>query len=349
MLVDASGVKPTNTTMQWPPGLAYNGRSKEAIELLEAMEYHGVNPNAVTFSSLLSACCHTGLVEEGIHLFRTMETKFGVIPQIQHYGCVVDLLGRAGYLEAAYDFVKSMPAEPDAILWRSLLSACNLHGDLKMAEKVDVVCKLFQATIPSKWCEIQATIPSTPENPSKKPMWRGVIVAYITVALCYFPVALIGYIIFGNAVDDNILITLQKPAWLISAANLFVVVHVIGSYQIYTMPVFDMIEPVLLKKLKFTPSFKLRFIARTTYVVFTMLMAICIPFFRSLLGFFGGFRTCAYNLLPPLHHVALPLQAEKVQLILVHQLDLHHFGSSPCGFGTNGGGLRQIILLLKNY
>ncbi|KAI4382529.1 hypothetical protein MLD38_008482 [Melastoma candidum] len=117
-------------------GLANNGRGKEAIELLEVMRYHGVNPNAVTFSSLLSACCHTGLVEEGVHLFSTMETKFGVIPQVQHYGCVVDLLGRAGYLEAAYDFVKSMPAEPDAILWRSLLSACNLHGDLKMAEKV---------------------------------------------------------------------------------------------------------------------------------------------------------------------------------------------------------------------
>lgn len=80
--------------------------------------------------------------------------------------------------------------------------------------------------------EIQATIPSTPEKPSKGPMWKGVIVAYIIVALCYFPVALIGYYIFGNEVDDNILITLQKPTWLIAMANLFVVVHVIGSYQV---------------------------------------------------------------------------------------------------------------------
>lgn len=80
--------------------------------------------------------------------------------------------------------------------------------------------------------EIQATIPSTPEKPSKGPMWKGVIVAYIVVALCYFPVALIGYYIFGNKVDDNILITLEKPAWLIAAANIFVVVHVIGSYQV---------------------------------------------------------------------------------------------------------------------
>lgn len=80
--------------------------------------------------------------------------------------------------------------------------------------------------------EIQATIPSSPEKPSKGPMWKGVIVAYIVVALCYFPVALIGYYIFGNSVEDNILISLQKPGWLIIAANLFVVVHVIGSYQV---------------------------------------------------------------------------------------------------------------------
>ena len=80
--------------------------------------------------------------------------------------------------------------------------------------------------------EIQATIPSTPEKPSKGPMWRGVVVAYIVVALCYFPVALIGYWMFGNAVEDNILISLKKPKWLIVTANMFVVIHVIGSYQV---------------------------------------------------------------------------------------------------------------------
>lgn len=137
--------------------------------------------------------------------------------------------------------------------------------------------------------EIQATIPSTPEKPSKVPMWRGVIVAYIVVALCYFPVALIGYWYFGNSVEDNILITLEKPAWLIAAANMFVVVHVIGSYQIYAMPVFDMMETLLVKKFNFTPCFRLRLISRTAYVAFTMFVGICIPFFGGLLGFFGGF------------------------------------------------------------
>lgn len=80
--------------------------------------------------------------------------------------------------------------------------------------------------------EIQATIPSTPEKPSKGPMWKGVVVAYIVVALCYFPVALIGYYTFGNSVSDNILISLNKPTWLIVLANAFVVIHIIGSYQV---------------------------------------------------------------------------------------------------------------------
>lgn len=82
--------------------------------------------------------------------------------------------------------------------------------------------------------EIQATIPSTPEKPSKVPMWKGVWVAYLIVAICYLPVAFIGYWAFGNKVEDNILLSLEKPMWLVAAANMFVVVHVIGSYQVRT-------------------------------------------------------------------------------------------------------------------
>ncbi|KAL0461755.1 UNVERIFIED_CONTAM: Lysine histidine transporter 1 [Sesamum latifolium] len=137
--------------------------------------------------------------------------------------------------------------------------------------------------------EIQATMPSTEETPSKTPMWKGVIVAYIVVAVCYFPVALIGYWTFGNTVEDNILISLKKPVWLIAMANMFVVVHVIGSYQIYAMPVFDMIETVLVRKLRFRPTWWLRFISRNIYVGFTMFVAMTLPFFGELLAFFGGF------------------------------------------------------------
>ncbi|XP_057416178.1 lysine histidine transporter 2 [Lotus japonicus] len=137
--------------------------------------------------------------------------------------------------------------------------------------------------------EIQATMPSTPEKPSKKPMWKGVVVAYIGVAFCYLPVAFIGYYVFGNSVDDNILITLEHPTWLIAAANMFVIIHVIGGYQVFSMPVFDMIETYLVKHLKLSPSFTLRLVARTTFVGLTMIIGICIPFFGALLGFLGGF------------------------------------------------------------
>jgi len=137
--------------------------------------------------------------------------------------------------------------------------------------------------------EIQATIPSTPEKPSKGPMWKGVIFAYIIVAICYFPVAFIGYHTFGNTVDDNVLLSLEKPNWLVAMANMFVVIHVIGSYQIYAMPVFDMMETCLIKQYKFKPSTKLRFTTRTLYVGITMFIGMTFPFFGGLLGFFGGF------------------------------------------------------------
>ncbi|KAL1536540.1 lysine histidine transporter 1-like [Salvia divinorum] len=88
--------------------------------------------------------------------------------------------------------------------------------------------------------EIQATIPSTIEKPQKAHVER----------------------MFGNQVQDNILLSLEKPAWLIAAANMFVVIHVIGNYQIYAMPVFDMIKTMLVKTLRFKPSFWLRFTSR---------------------------------------------------------------------------------------
>lgn len=80
--------------------------------------------------------------------------------------------------------------------------------------------------------EIQATIPSTPETPSKVPMLKGAIGAYFINAICYFPVAFIGYWAFGQDVSDNVLMDLKKPQWLIASANLMVVIHVIGSYQV---------------------------------------------------------------------------------------------------------------------
>jgi amino acid permease len=80
--------------------------------------------------------------------------------------------------------------------------------------------------------EIQATIPSIPSRPSKIPMWKGVILAYMIVALCYFPVALVGLFKFSNNIDDNILMSLENPRALIAVANMMVFIHVVGSYQV---------------------------------------------------------------------------------------------------------------------
>ncbi|KAJ6431883.1 hypothetical protein OIU84_019206 [Salix udensis] len=137
--------------------------------------------------------------------------------------------------------------------------------------------------------EIQATIPSTPEKPSKIPMWKGALGAYFINAICYFPVALIGYWAFGQDVDDNVLTDLKRPAWLIASANLMVVVHVIGSYQVYAMPVFDMVERLVMKRFNLPPGIALRLVTRSTYVAFTLFAGVTFPFFGDLLGFFGGF------------------------------------------------------------
>ncbi|KAL0927418.1 hypothetical protein M5K25_001584 [Dendrobium thyrsiflorum] len=196
--------------------------------------------------------------------------------------------------------------------------------------------------------EIQATIPSTPEKPSKKPMWRGVVVAYIIVALCYFPVALVGYWAFGNAVQDNVLISLEKPRWLIAMANMMVVVHVIGSYQIYAMPVFDMLETLLVKKLHFPPGFALRLIARSTYVAITMFLGMTFPFFSGLLGFFGGFAFAPTTYFLPCVMWLSIYKPRKFSLSWITNwiciiLGLLLMILSPIG------GLRQIIIDAKTY
>mgnify|MGYP002775151416 FL=1 len=80
--------------------------------------------------------------------------------------------------------------------------------------------------------EIQATIPSTRDRPSKKPMWKGVILAYVIVVICYFPLALVGWKLLGKGVNDNVLLSLKSPVILIAIANMMVVIHVLGSYQV---------------------------------------------------------------------------------------------------------------------
>ncbi|TKW24970.1 hypothetical protein SEVIR_3G085600v4 [Setaria viridis] len=196
--------------------------------------------------------------------------------------------------------------------------------------------------------EIQATIPSTPETPSKRPMWRGVVAAYAIVALCYFSVAFAGYYAFGSSVDPNVLITLDKPRWLIAAANLMVVVHVVGGYQVFAMPMFDMIETLLVKKHKFAPGFFLRLIARSAYVAATMLIGMTFPFFDGLLGFFGGFGFAPTTYFIPCIMWLILKKPKKYGLTWFINIICIVIGV-VLTLVSSIGGLRQIILDAKDY
>ncbi|XP_027110909.2 pentatricopeptide repeat-containing protein At2g29760, chloroplastic [Coffea arabica] len=116
-------------------GFAMHGRGREAIGLFLKMQEAKVKPNSVTFTNLLSACSHSGLVDSGRGIFNQMESVFGVVPGVQHYACLVDILGRAGNLEEALDVIDNMPISAGASVWGALLGACRLHGNIDIGER----------------------------------------------------------------------------------------------------------------------------------------------------------------------------------------------------------------------
>ncbi|XP_010243341.1 PREDICTED: pentatricopeptide repeat-containing protein At4g39530 [Nelumbo nucifera] len=113
---------------------AEHGHAEEALRMFECMEDEGIEPNYVTFVGVLSACSHVGLVETGLLHFDSMTSKFGIKPGTEHYACVVSLLGRAGKLCEAKEFIDQMPIKPAAIVWRSLLSACKIACNVEMGK-----------------------------------------------------------------------------------------------------------------------------------------------------------------------------------------------------------------------
>ncbi|XP_009610590.2 pentatricopeptide repeat-containing protein At2g29760, chloroplastic-like [Nicotiana tomentosiformis] len=124
-------------------GLSYHGLGEDSLTVFNRMLDENVNPNEVTIIGVLNACSHSGLVEEGSSIFYNMETLWGLKPQIEHYGCYVDLLGRAGYLEKALEVVKSMQVKPDIVIWRALLSACRIHRNIFLGYSIiDFIKKL---------------------------------------------------------------------------------------------------------------------------------------------------------------------------------------------------------------
>ncbi|KAK9705886.1 hypothetical protein RND81_07G089700 [Saponaria officinalis] len=117
-------------------GYANHGQANEAMECFRAMVEANVMPNHVTFVGVLSACVHGGMVDDGKYWFEAMHKVYGIKPRMKHYGCMVDLLGRAGLLEEARNMVENMPLKPNVVIYGCLLGACERHNDVKVGEWV---------------------------------------------------------------------------------------------------------------------------------------------------------------------------------------------------------------------
>lgn len=117
-------------------GYAQHGQGKLALELFYQMTKSRVKLDHVTFVAVLTACSHMGWVEEGRHIIETMESTYGIPLRMEHYSCAIDLFGRAGMLDEVKALVKSMPFEPDAMVWKTILAACKMCGDVEYAYEV---------------------------------------------------------------------------------------------------------------------------------------------------------------------------------------------------------------------
>eukprot|EP01018_Ginkgo_biloba_P025610 Gb_06572 [translate_table: standard] len=117
-------------------GYAQHGQGKNVLDLFQQMQWAGTKPDGITFVAVLSACTHVGLVEEGRQLFASMSQDHGIRPEVGHYACMVDLLGRAGCLHEAEDLIGQMPFEPNAVVWGALLAACRFHDNIELGKHV---------------------------------------------------------------------------------------------------------------------------------------------------------------------------------------------------------------------
>lgn len=115
-------------------GLAMHGRGADALSLFGEMKNAGEMPDGITFIGIMCACTHMGLVEEGLSYFQAMTEDYSIEPQIEHYGCMVDLLARAGRLAEATDFVRRMPMQADSVIWGNLLGSCRIYKNVELAE-----------------------------------------------------------------------------------------------------------------------------------------------------------------------------------------------------------------------
>ncbi|XP_038877228.1 pentatricopeptide repeat-containing protein At1g05750, chloroplastic [Benincasa hispida] len=130
---------PKRTLVSWNSiivGFAVNGFADESLEFFDAMQNEGFKPDGVSYTGALTACSHAGLVNKGLELFDNMKRIHKITPRIEHYGCIVDLYGRAGRLEDALNVIEEMPMKPNEVVLGSLLAACRTYGDVSLAEKL---------------------------------------------------------------------------------------------------------------------------------------------------------------------------------------------------------------------
>lgn len=141
-LFDETLRKDVTTYTSMIVGYALNGQAQESLELFKNMKTIDqsqdivITPNDVTFIGVLMACSHSGLVEEGKRHFRSMIEDYNLKPREAHFGCMVDLFCRSGRLKDAQEFINQMPVKPNTVIWRTLLGACSLHGNVELGEEV---------------------------------------------------------------------------------------------------------------------------------------------------------------------------------------------------------------------
>lgn len=116
-------------------GFAMHGLSTEAVQLFVDMRRAGIRPNRITFLSVINACSHGGLVEQGLEFFRIMVYEHNMNPEVKHFGCIIDMLGRAGRLCEAEQIIGGLPMEVNVVVWRILLGCCSKYGEVEMGKR----------------------------------------------------------------------------------------------------------------------------------------------------------------------------------------------------------------------
>ncbi|CAM8934665.1 unnamed protein product [Rhodiola kirilowii] len=117
-------------------GFGAHGRAQESLKWFYRMQEAGVRPNSITFTSILTACSHAGLVNEGEIIFRSMEAVYEFKPSVEHYGCMVDLMARAGLVEQAMNLINNMPIERNAAIWGAMAQACCTGKHIELGQKI---------------------------------------------------------------------------------------------------------------------------------------------------------------------------------------------------------------------